>query len=192
MNQKPPAFDAFCREAFAFLEASGVRYLVIGGLAVMAIGEARLTADADVVAYLTERDADALIQKAKSAGFDVDPGVERKRLEATGTLRFVRGAFRLDIILASLPFEEVAYARAVEHRLFGHLVKLPTPEDLLLFKILAGRDKDLLDAEGVARRHAGRVDWSYVEGTIRELCDLAEDMSAWQRLERVRARAVGA
>jgi hypothetical protein len=33
-------FTAFCRKAFDFLEGSGVRHLVIGGLAVGAIGEA--------------------------------------------------------------------------------------------------------------------------------------------------------
>ncbi len=37
-------------------------------------------------------------------------------------------------------------------------LRFPSPEDLILFKILAGRDKDILDATGVARRHAGRLD----------------------------------
>ena len=31
-------FDDFCRFAFTFLENQGLRYLVIGGLAVVAIG----------------------------------------------------------------------------------------------------------------------------------------------------------
>ena len=31
-------FDDFCRFAFSFLEREGVRYLVIGGLAVVAVG----------------------------------------------------------------------------------------------------------------------------------------------------------
>ena len=47
------AFDEFCRAAFDFLDRSGVRYLVIGGLAVVVVGEPRTMADADVIAYLT-------------------------------------------------------------------------------------------------------------------------------------------
>jgi len=39
-------FDTFCHFAFTFLEREGVRYLVIGGLAVIAVGEPRTTADA--------------------------------------------------------------------------------------------------------------------------------------------------
>jgi hypothetical protein len=34
-------FDAFCRQAFEFLEHRNVRYLVIGGLAVVVVGEPR-------------------------------------------------------------------------------------------------------------------------------------------------------
>jgi hypothetical protein len=74
-------------------------------------------------------------------------------------------------------------------RLFGRSVRLPTPEDLILFKVLAGREKDLLDAIGIVRRHRDRLDWSYVETAVRELSDLAEDVSPWQRLESVRRKA---
>ena len=182
-------FDAFCGDAFAFLDGAGVRYLVIGGLAVIAVGEPRTTGDVDVVGYLGEAQAQALIERAKAAGFDTDPEIELERLKTTGTLRFRRGHFQLDIIVASLPFEEQAYARAVSTTLFGRSVLLPTPEDLLLFKVLAGRDKDLVDAVGIAKRHKDHLDWKYVEAIVRELCDLAEDLSAYRRLEQVKGKS---
>lgn len=182
-------FSAFCQKAFDFLEGSGVRYLVIGGLAVGAIGEARTTGDVDVIGFASPQDAEALITKATEAGFDVRPEVEQERLHATGTLRFRDGPFQLDIILASLPFEDTAYARAVRKRLFGRLVPLPTPEDLILFKVLAGRDKDIIDAVGVARRHLSTLDRRYVEETIQGICDLAEDMEPWRRLGNVLQKA---
>src|SRR5262249_34580239 len=127
-------------------------------------------------------EAEALIAKAKASGFDVDPDVEHERLDATGTLRFRRGPFQLDIILASLPFEEAAYARSSKMRLFGRLLNMPTPEDLLLFKVLAGRGKDLLDAVGIAKRHLPHLDRAYLEHNIQAICDLAEDMGPWRRL----------
>lgn len=182
-------FTTFCRKAFDFLEGSGIRHLVIGGLAVGAIGEARTTGDVDVVGFASPEDAEALIAKAAAAGFELKPETERERLRETGTLRFRHGPFQLDIILASLPFEEVAYARALRKRLFGRLVPLPTPEDLILFKVLAGRDKDILDAIGVARRHLPKLDRRYLEGTIQGICDLAEDTEPWRRLEDVLRRA---
>ncbi len=51
---------------------------------------------------------------------------------------------------------------------------------------LAGRDKDVIDAAGVVRRHRAVFDWSYVEGVVRDLSDLAEDMTSWRTLERLK------
>jgi hypothetical protein len=190
MGTSSSPFTTFCQRAFDFLEDAGVRHLVIGGLAVGVIGEARTTGDVDVIGYLSDEDAVALIAKAAAAGFDVRPEVERERLRATGTLRFRHGLFQLDVILASLPFEDAADARAVSKRLFGRLIRFPTPEDLIIFKVLAGREKDILDAVGIARRHLPTLERRYIEKTIQSICDLAEDMAPWRRLESVMQRAV--
>ncbi len=182
-------FDAFCRDCFDFLARRRVRFLVIGGLAVMAVGEPRVTGDADVVVFGSRSDIERLIPLAAKAGFEVDQEDERRRFRETGTLRFLRRGFQFDLIGASLPFEEVAFGRALRKRIFGRLVRLPTPEDLLLFKVLAGRDKDMLDAVGIARRHRTALDLEYLRATLRPICDLAEDTSASRRLEQVLARA---
>jgi len=44
---------------------------------------------------------------------------------------------------------------------------------------------DMLDAAGVVRRHGDRLDVAYLEGTLRPICELAEDMAPWNRLHRV-------
>jgi len=182
-------FDAFCRDAFGFLEASNTRYLVVGGLAVMVVGEPRTTGDADAVVFVSAAEAEALIRRAVGAGFEVREEIERERLATTGTIRLRRGRFQLDLITASLPFEEVASRRATVHELFGIRLPFPSAEDLILFKVLAGRDKDMLDAAGVARRHRGRLDLAYLEQTLRPICELAEDVGPWNRLQRALAAA---
>jgi len=189
IDVSPNEFDEFCRKSFDFLRDANVRYLVIGGLAVLALGEPRMTADADVVAFLSDEQAHQLIFSAQSAGFDVAPEAEVDRLKSTGTLRFKLGPYQLDIILASLPFEEAAHARATRRKLFGRMVVLPSAEDLILFKVLAGRDKDLVDAVGVAKRHRDEIDWTYAERVVQQLCDQAEDMAPWHRLQSVRTKA---
>jgi len=184
----PSEFDSFCRFAFTFLEERGIRTLVIGGLAVIVVGEPRMTADADAVVFVSPTEVDSLIREAVEAGFELREDVERRRFEETGTIRFRKGRFQIDLITASLPFEETAYERASFHELFGIRLRFPSPEDLILFKILAGRDKDILDAKGVARRHEGRIDVAYLERTLQPICELAEDASLWNRLEKVLAR----
>lgn len=182
------SFDAFCREAVDLLDRAEAPYLVIGGLAVAVIGEPRMTGDIDVIAYVDLERAEELIEVARATGFAAAAD-EREQLRETGTLRFSKGGFQLDIILASLPFEEAARARARPRRLFGRRVPLPTPEDLLLFKVLAGRDKDLVDAAGIARRHLATLDLAYLTATLDEICDLAEDVAPRQRMEAVLRKA---
>lgn len=182
-------FDAFVRTAFTFLEDRGVRYLVVGGLAVVVVGEPRTTADADAVVFVSPDEAEALISAAASAGFTLDAQVERERLARTGTIRLRSGYFQFDLITASLPFEDQALARANWHTLLGMRLPFPTPEDLILFKVLAGRDKDLLDATGVARRHHDHLDTAYLERTLHPICDAAEDTAPWGRLQEVLAKA---
>ena len=183
MPRRRSDFDAFCQTAFDFLDRAGVRYLVIGGVALFAVGEPRTTADVDVVGFFPAEGGKRLIDEAVRAGFDTNPEVEAERLARTGTLRFRRPPFQLDVILASLPFEESAYERSTEYEMFGRRIRFPSPEDLILFKILAGREKDLLDAMGVARRHAVALDRKYLEQTLQPICDLAEDLTAWHRLQ---------
>lgn len=169
-RRSPETFDAFCQEAIDFLQRSATPYLVIGGLAVSVVGEPRMTGDVDVIGYLTLERASALIDAAAAAGFEVATD-ERERLQATGTLRFSKGRFQLDIILASLPFEDDARARARKRRLFGRMIPLPTPEDLIVFKVLAGRDKDLVDAVGIARRHLPSLDRRYLAKVLETVCE---------------------
>lgn len=155
----------------------------------IAVGEPRTTGDADVIGFLAEDGPGRLIEEALEAGFEIDAETERRRLGETGTLRFRRPPFQLDVIAASLPFEEEAFRRATVHRMFGRAVRFPSPEDLIIFKILAGREKDMLDAIGVARRHAAALDRQYLEGTLRPICDLAEDMTPWRRFQDVLRKA---
>ena len=162
---------------------------MIGGLAVICVGEPRTTGDADVIAFLDSDGAESLLVKAKKAGYKLDLKAERKSLNETGTFCIRRGPFQLDVLLASLPFEDEAYRRASTLKLFGRRLKLPTPEDLILLKVLAGAEKDMMDAAGVVRRHGAKLDRRYIEATLRPICDLAEDMGPWVRLQQVLGRS---
>jgi hypothetical protein len=62
---------------FQALNAAGVRYVVIGGLATVLHGYARLTADVDLAVDLASEEATKVIQTLTAAGFrpqvPVDP-----------------------------------------------------------------------------------------------------------------------
>jgi hypothetical protein len=64
-------------------------------------------------------------------------------------LRHTPSGVDIDISVGSLLFEEEALARGQHRKVGGVLLLLPTPEDLIIMKAVAHRDRDLSDIEGV-------------------------------------------
>jgi hypothetical protein len=92
VKRKPPrAFDTFCREALDFLSSASTPYLLIGGLAVIAIGRPRTTSDVDVIGNLALEQAPTLIDVGVVAGSEVAPD-ERERLDRRESCDSGRGS----------------------------------------------------------------------------------------------------
>ena len=75
-----------------------------------------------------------------------------------------------------------AYKRRKSIQLHGVKAVFPSPEDLILMKIIPGRQKDLLDAKGVIMRHKGKLDTQCLKTWAMKLCNEAQDMRIWQVL----------
>ncbi|RYG26732.1 hypothetical protein EON82_02220 [bacterium] len=133
------------------LAAEGLRYVLVGGLAVMIHGGTRITQDADIaVAFDLEnrrRLVEALrplnprpMRLASGAAWEWD----EKRIRAPWTI-FATDAGRLDLIVR-LPgvddgFEGL-YQRSEWREADGVRVRLASIDDLLAMKREADRDKD--------------------------------------------------
>ena len=144
-------------EVLAALEACfdslGVRWYLFGAQAAIYHGVARLTADVDVTILPEPHSTSELVSALEANGF---------RLRVTGTddfvartrvLPFVHSATRLpvDVVLGGPGIEQLFLERAETHRIEGVRVPIATVEDVVTMKILAGRPKDLDDAEGMLR-----------------------------------------
>jgi len=77
------------------------------------------------------------------------------------------GGFRqVDFLVAKTDFELEVLRRALPIEISGRTVPVATPEDLLVYKLIADRLRDRDDTEAIARTQAryGRdLDWPYVE-----------------------------
>jgi len=174
--------DEFCSAVIDFFERENVSYLVIGGLAVSVIGEPRMTQDIDLIVAIKKQDVPTFLEDALRNGFELDIEKELQRTELTGTFRLRRELYHADIIIASISLEESAFARSQKIKLLDRMVPFPSPEDLILLKIIVGRDKDILDAKSIIIRHRNKLDKIYLELWAQKLSDEAEDMKIWNRL----------
>ncbi len=123
------------------------RFALVGGLAVSARAEPRLTRDADLaVAVNDDRDAEALVRDLRAAGYEVAASVEQ---EATGRLATVRllprdSADRLvtDLLFASSGIEAEIVAAADDIVVFdGLTVPVASVGHLMAMKLLARDDR---------------------------------------------------
>jgi len=167
------------KKVVTFLNGGKYKYLIIGGIAAGTLGEPRITADVDVDIIIDKESIPDFLDKAITAGFKV---LKEKCLisaERTGVFQINLEDFHVDFIIASTDLETTAFERAKTIKLYGLKAFFPSPEDLILLKIIPGRDKDLLDAKAVVLRHTGKLDTRYLKTWARKLCDEAEDMRIW-------------
>lgn len=89
--------------------------------------------------------------------------------------------------LGALTFEELVIRRATLFS-FGPGLDIRTcsAEDLIVLKLFASRPLDIRDAEGVAVRQKGRLDWPYIENQLRPLAEIKDDPSLLSTLVRLR------
>jgi len=98
------------------------------------------------------------LKKAKKEGFKFSEEKCVKMAKETGVFQINYGDFHIDFIIASIDLEKEAFKRKRIIRLHNIKAFFPTPEDLILLKIISGRPQDLLDAENIVLRHKEKLD----------------------------------
>jgi len=138
--------------------------------AVIAHGVPRLSADVDVTLRMVPDDPERFAHEMAQAGFDLavdDPEFVRR----TRVMPFIHRptAMPLDVVLASSGLEDEFLARARPVDIGGAIVPLIDIEDLIIAKVLAGREKDLEDARNLWRVRRRDVDPERIRRILRLL-----------------------
>jgi predicted nucleotidyltransferase len=135
------------RRAADDLAALGVRFALIGGLAVSIRTEPRFTRDADLaVAVASDAEAEHVIRQMRGRGYEVHAIVEHEMVHRLATVRLSRGnglqAPVVDLLFASsgVEAEIVADAERLEV-LPGLVMSVAHVGHLLILKVLSRDDE---------------------------------------------------
>ena len=156
-------------------QAHGFRWYLFGAQAATIWGRPRLTTDVDVTVDLGKNDQALLVAALQQAGFRLAHAFSDDFVRVTRVLPLVHEHSRmpLDIVLAGPGLEAQFLKRAVAVSLEDFVVPVISAEgDLLVTKILAGREKDLEDIRGILQMRADQLDVDYVRRTL-EAVELA-------------------
>ena len=168
-------------EVCAFMAEREWKFCIIGGLAVQQWGEPRTTLDADFTLLTGWGDEERYVREVLKHFESRIPGELSYFVAQRIVLVRASNGIDIDIALGALPFEEAMIDRAVTIE-FSPGFSLPccTAEDLFIMKVFAGRTRDWLDAEGVAKRNPA-MDTAYVLQYIRDFSDLKESPEMVER-----------
>lgn len=162
------------RAAAEALDSLGRRFAVVGGLAVSARAEPRLTRDADLAVLVdSDDDAEALIHDLRAVGYEATAIVvhEAAGRLATARLRGPRDQPTItDLLFASSGIEPEIVAEAEQLRILPDLeLPVATVGHLMAMKLLARDDRrrpaDADDLAGLAEV-ASAEDWATAERAV--------------------------
>lgn len=152
-----------------FLKAKKIAYMVIGGVANLFWGIPRTTLDIDVTIQIKEEGRTSFIHAMES----------RFHFRVKNPLSFVAetnvlpledsSGIRIDIIFAKLPYEFQAIQRSKQVNIQGEKVRICSPEDLIIHKIISDRPRDQEDVRGVIQLLGSKLDQSYLDPMIKDL-----------------------
>lgn len=183
-----PILDGAC-ELEEFCRAHRWQYCFIGGIAVQRWGEPRFTADADLT-LLTgfgneERFVDPLLSHFHPRRNDAREFALQYRVLLLNSCNGIP----LDVALGAVSFEENSIRRSSAFPMGeGRVLTTCSAEDLLVHKLVANREKDWLDIEGVLGRRWGRLDLAMLRQEVKPLLELSEDPGILLRFDRLHAK----
>lgn len=165
-----PMDERSFRTTLEILEHVKGDYCLVGGLAVIYYGVARLTKDADFMVIASRDTMRTIHEKLTEAGFESD--FRRSDLfDPVGDLIRVRHAgVYVDLMQAHTLFHQDVVKRAVDTEIFNALLKMARAEDVILLKLLAGSPIDLYDAQNIFRTLSpAELDMDYLNVKANEL-----------------------
>ena len=134
------------KEFIRLLDAHDVRYLVVDGAAVNALGYVRSTEDIDFWLQRSEENATRTLSALHDFGFD--EFTRDDLLDPKAVLMLGRPPNRIDLLISISGREfDDCYPRRLYGNLGGVRIPLISLEDLLINKRASGRAKDLADIE---------------------------------------------
>lgn len=150
------------------LERLGTPWMLVGAIPVAAWGRARATTDIDFQTGLDLLQADVLERELGVEGFRKLEGPLTIPQKPLVLVKYWFGpeaeaeGIGADLFFATGPWQKEGLARRVEVAFGDRAYWVATPEDLLLYKLLAARARDLDDAAGLLEKRHESLDWRYI------------------------------
>ncbi len=164
MSEQPSSHDpaSVARELADGFEARGIDYAVGGALALAEWGVARGTTDADLNVWMDPGKPMEVAELLGKLGCEFKPSAVVRGFRDTGLAYVLLHGVHVDIYLPTRDFHASVRARRKRLPLMGRDAWFLSAEDLVVFKLIIFRGKDLVDVEALATARGEALDRAYV------------------------------
>ncbi len=191
MSERPaPSFLEALQAFHDALVELGAPFTFIGGVAVIARGVPRLTVDIDATVRAPDTDVDSIFEAL--ARHDIHPRMDQAkefaRMRHVFLARHEPTGTPIDLSLAYLDFEDEAIQSSDEIDYAHVRIPVARAEDLVVYKIVAFRPRDIDDAEKLLNLHGGEIQVARVRRLVQQFCEILEDTARLETLDRLLKR----
>jgi len=176
----------FLIQAVEILDQLNIPYIVTGALAVSFYGLPRTTHDIDLVVELERRHVTPLV-KAFSKEFYISSKAVQEAISRSLVFNVIdpQSGLKIDFWIARPEaFDRERFRRRRQETVFNRSLWLPSPEDVILSKLLWYKqseiDKHFMDAKGVWEVMVGSLDTSYLQEWAERL-SVADSLARLQK-----------
>lgn len=165
------------RHVAAALSEIAAPSMIIGGVAVIAAGVSRETIDVDATISGRQSSIDSVLDVFSRHSIlpRIEDAVAFARERQVLLLQDSMSGVTVEVSFAWLPFEEQALARSRRIDLGDVSIAVAIPEDLVIYKAAAWRDRDRSDIERLLALHGKEMDIQRVRGLVTEIATVLDD-----------------
>lgn len=161
------------RGIIRLLKGFEINYAILGGLALAVWGRERVTKDIDIIISIEEDKLNNLLDTLKTYPFRIRSSLKRigESLLIFATYEDENTGFpiEVDLFIAQTEYQREALKRAVEIEILEQKLRIVTSEDLILYKLLANRPIDRVDAEALIEANKDNIDKTYLTNWAKRL-----------------------
>ncbi len=139
--------DELLKTISSILEELDIPHVITGGFAISVWGQPRFTADIDVVVELVKKNIKPLAKKllAIDKNVYVDEETMQDALVRESEFNFIHPDTGLKVdffVTGGGIYDKLKIKRAIAKEMFGQKINFVSPEDLILSKLMWGRESD--------------------------------------------------
>ena len=181
MQEEMTDIEQALRIVCSYLNDNDMKYVVVGGIAVMYHGVPRTTVDINFILDLDGSQTDSFFDYLGTMQFDVQPKSMKELLqEGSQCTVFVGDSLlRLDLQNVNSNSDRMTLERAIQVHHLGIALNLGSLEDTLINKLLFQGEQDMRDALGIYTRHESNVDEEYIE----KMCESLNILDVWLKFK---------